>query len=156
MGEVKGAIGILEHEGRFLLVANWRTFEDGPRLCWDLPGGAVEPGESIEEACCREFREETGRRVVVRDLAFVVERFGFRGAPPAERTVFFFFHVEQQAVEGPPTDQKILAAEFRDLAEIQTICTQSYHREMLDWFAGDRRRRYYVTECRPGRRPPPA
>ena len=27
---------------------------------WVAPGGKMEPGESVKEACVREFREETG------------------------------------------------------------------------------------------------
>src|SRR5687767_6821069 len=32
---------------------------------WCLPGGALEPGESVSEACAREVLEETGLRVSV-------------------------------------------------------------------------------------------
>ena len=38
---------------------------------WCLPSGAVEPGESVTEACEREFLEETGLKVRVEKLTSV-------------------------------------------------------------------------------------
>ena len=35
---------------------------------WGLPGGAMEFGESAEQACVREFLEETGLKVRVKSL----------------------------------------------------------------------------------------
>ncbi len=54
---------IVDAAGRVLLQ---RRSDDG---LWGLPGGALEPGESLEEAARREIREETG--LDVRTLTLV-------------------------------------------------------------------------------------
>ncbi len=41
---------------------------------WSIPGGCLEPGESLVDACRREIREETGMDVKVKNIVAVVER----------------------------------------------------------------------------------
>ena len=65
---VLGAAGIaFDAEGRVLLV---RDADRG----WSVPGGRVEWGERLADACVRELREETGLEVRVVELAEVFER----------------------------------------------------------------------------------
>lgn len=47
--------GILVKDGKVLLI-HW----DAPRSTYDLPKGSIDEGESAEDACVREVREETG------------------------------------------------------------------------------------------------
>lgn len=53
---------IFNEEGKFLLT---QRADNG---LWCLPGGAVESGESVAEACIREVYEETGLNVRVKRL----------------------------------------------------------------------------------------
>lgn len=58
-------------DGRILLVPHYDT-DAGP-IQWCVPGGRLEPGESLEHAAKREFEEETGLRVESRRLLDVSE-----------------------------------------------------------------------------------
>jgi ADP-ribose pyrophosphatase YjhB (NUDIX family) len=71
---------LLDDEGRVLLVLQ----NYGQRL-WGIPGGAMEPGESPQEAAVREAREETGLEV---ELAHLVGVYTLRTQPIGLRFIF--------------------------------------------------------------------
>jgi 8-oxo-dGTP diphosphatase len=60
-----------DERGRVLLVQRGTPPSAG---YWTVPGGRVEPGETLAAACRRELHEETGLEVVVGLLVEVVER----------------------------------------------------------------------------------
>jgi len=62
---------VVEDQGRLLLVR--RSTEPGLGR-WSVPGGRVEPGESVTEALVREVLEETGLMVEPGGLVGAVER----------------------------------------------------------------------------------
>jgi ADP-ribose pyrophosphatase YjhB (NUDIX family) len=67
-----GAI-VFDGAGRVLLVERGRPPGAG---LWSIPGGRLEPRETLAQAVAREVREETGLIVEVGALACVVERMG--------------------------------------------------------------------------------
>jgi 8-oxo-dGTP diphosphatase len=67
-----GAV-VLDGAGRLLLVRRGRPPGQG---LWSVPGGRLEPGETVEQAVAREMREETGLEVDVGRLLGTVSRPG--------------------------------------------------------------------------------
>jgi len=65
-----GAI-VFDREGRVLLIERGKPPAQGQ---WSVPGGKLEPRETLAQAVAREVREETGLVVEVGTLACVIER----------------------------------------------------------------------------------
>lgn len=66
------AVGtIVVRNGRVLLARRGRAPSQGK---WSVPGGAVDVGESLEDAARREIREECGIEVELTDTVEVIQR----------------------------------------------------------------------------------
>lgn len=61
---------LVEQDGRLLLV---RHRKPGAYDFWVAPGGGVQGDETLEQAACREAREETGVDIVPGRLAYIEE-----------------------------------------------------------------------------------
>jgi len=68
---VVGVGGVVLSGDRVLIVK--RGAEPSKGL-WSIPGGAVEVGESLAQACAREVAEETGLAVRVGPVVEIIER----------------------------------------------------------------------------------
>ena len=84
--------GIWTDGSKILLVHHQGLGPNGS--LWAPPGGGVEPGEDIETSLKREFLEETGTEIKVKEFLFVFE---FIKAP--FHAIELFFRVEGDATQ---------------------------------------------------------
>jgi ADP-ribose pyrophosphatase YjhB (NUDIX family) len=63
--------GILIEDDRILLVRQYVTSTRG----WSMPGGKLEAGETIEQCLAREWKEETGLDIKIKELLYITDRF---------------------------------------------------------------------------------
>ena len=63
--------GVVIREGRVMLCQRRAEAHNG--LKWEFPGGKIEPGETPQQALCREILEELDTRIRVEELLTCVE-----------------------------------------------------------------------------------
>lgn len=102
------AAAVIVRDGRVLL--GRRAVAEGS-LSWQFPAGAVEAGETPEDAAVRETAEEVGLVVVA------AERLGERVHPATGRTMIY---VACEVVDGTArvTDDELAEVAWCDLADL--------------------------------------
>lgn len=141
---VTGGAIIRDVQGRILLQ---RRSDYGD---WGLPGGGMEPGESIEETMIREVLEETGLEVRQYELYTVYSgpRMKYK-YPDGNEVVFVMFIFNTQAnLEGRlgadnktlmfyDENRETLRLEFRSLEEINLEEISSVQRPVFEDLKND-------------------
>jgi 8-oxo-dGTP diphosphatase len=87
------AFGIAERAGQIAVI---QVTREGAEPFYDLPGGAIEPGESESRALTREFSEETGLIVSGGEILDCVDQFMVKsdGEPVNNRSTLMTVSIE--------------------------------------------------------------
>lgn len=120
--------GLLVKDGKILLI---KRGNDPYKGYWALPGGYLEYDERTEEACCREFEEETGVKVEIEKLV------GVFSAPKRHplQVVTAAYSLHYISGEAHAADDA-LDAKWFDLDALPELAFD--HKEMIDTYLKSR------------------
>jgi len=133
-----GVYGLLILENKILMIKKSRGPYKGK---YDLPGGKIEERESLETALKREFIEETGLEIEIKDFianSEVDEH--YKNDSGEDREIYligsyYFVNIKSGEIKETPDGQDSLGAIFVDLNEIKKENTSRLSFEIIEKYA---------------------
>ncbi len=100
---------------------------------WCLPGGLLNPGESVMEACLREVREETGLEVGIKRLVGVYSNPDQLVVyPDGNKAFLVVLHFEAEILSGiPQLSDETLEVGFFRVDQLDAFSFLGHHKERI-------------------------
>lgn len=127
---VSSAVVAVDDDGRILLVRS-------PARGWEMPGGQVELGESLEAAAIRETREEAG--IEVADLVFC----GIFQA--IDRSIVNALFFGRCSGGSPRTSAESIEVGFFERQRALELVTHANFRQRIEWCLDPARRPFFIA-----------
>ena len=122
---------LIEREGKYLVTRRSKMNTYMP-LKWDIPGGIVEPGETVVDAIYREVCEEIGITIDVKQVVYVYSNRDQLPLRQTFQTVYLCQYVRGEVRLNPSEHDMHQWLEYDDIASVDMIdflgeLVKSYH-----------------------------
>lgn len=109
MNITKSAGGIIVNSKKQICLVNQRG------VCWAIPKGHIENGESVEETARREIKEETGieNLHLIKELGILKRR--RYGSKEMKHIHVFLFKMKEENLKPDSNDESITEAKWFDI-----------------------------------------
>lgn len=107
---------LIKNKNKFLL--SKESVESG-KICWLVPGGKVEFGETLEDAAKRELQEETG--IKVDKLKFLCFKEAIFPDYNYHTVIFFFTGTTKETRLGKDIERKVIESEWFTRKEVDKL-----------------------------------
>lgn len=122
---------LIEKDGKYLVTRRSQSNTYMP-LKWDIPGGIVQVGETVEEAILREVSEETGLTIRVGRVVYV---YANRDQLPVRQTfqaVYLCKYLDGEVRLDPSEHDMYRWLDYEEIGDLSTIdflreLVRSYH-----------------------------
>lgn len=104
-----------------LLVTKRAKCNDYMPLKWDIPGGTVEVGETVEEALVRELQEETNIHVIPNKPVYIYTNLSQLPQRQTEQIVFTCSYIEGEITLNPREHQEYRWINYEELDALDCI-----------------------------------
>ncbi len=119
------ATGVLEHHGRIFIQK--RLPKGAWASLWEFPGGRIEPNETPEQALVREYQEETGFKITIRNPLGVIKHGYTR-----YRVTLHCFLCTLGTDNTTPTLHAAVEYRWAPLDELDHFAFPAGHRKLID------------------------
>ncbi len=124
--------GVVIKDNKVLMVLRNEEEQPDAHLKWEFPGGKVDFSETIEESLAREFLEETGVEVKVKELLPFVQTSYWNYEWGTQQTLCFVFLCEFIKQHAVPLDHHVKKIEWIEIEKIKDLASLPGTNEVIE------------------------
>ena len=125
--------GLVIKDNKILMTQRYEPECPDAHMKWEIPGGKVEYGETIEQSIVRELREETGVQVQIKQLLPMTFTAYWDYEWGSQQTLLLCFLCEYISEKEVPNDHHVKKVSWINVGEVEKLPMLQGAKEFIDY-----------------------